>query len=517
MNPAAVPGGTVLVIEDDPGIRRLERSTLERAGYRAELAGTIAEARERLAGGEIELLLVDYQLANNENGLEFYRELQREGRDLPAILVTGFSDEVRIIEAMRAGMRDFIPKTPNFIELVAPTVERVMSRVRQERRLLDVEAAGRAKDNFLAALSHELRTPLTPVLALVSALRVDARLPEDVRQDLAIIHRNVSLEARLIDDLLDLTRIARGKLELRLEGTGAAQKQIACCEELAEGSHLVRGDAARLTQVLWNLLSNAVKFTPEHGGISVRSRIETQDGAAWVAVEVTDTGMGIEPATLPRIFGAFEQGAREITRAFGGLGLGLAISRRIVEMHGGTITAASEGTGKGATFTVRLPLAPEEAAAAKPSASPSGTAPHEGAAAVGPELASAHLLLVEDHTDTAQVMTRMLRRAGYHVTAAATVHEALSRVAETQSEVDGSGRPRPVQLVVSDLGLPDGSGTDLMRELRAKYRLPGIALSGFGMEEDVRAATEAGFAKHLTKPVDFDALLSAIREMLAQS
>ena len=207
--------GTILVLEDDPGIGRLERLRLERAGHRVEIATHTARAREVLAEGDVELLIFDYQLSEPINGLEFYRLLLEEGCDIPAILVTGFGDETRIIEAMRAGVRDFIPKTANFVDLVAPTVERVMKQVRAERQLLAAEAASSAKDHFLATLSHELRTPLTPVLALVSALRRDDRLPQDVIEDIATIHRNIELEARLIDDMLDLTRISRGKLELQ--------------------------------------------------------------------------------------------------------------------------------------------------------------------------------------------------------------------------------------------------------------------------------------------------------------
>ena len=179
--------GLVLVLEDDLGISRLQRIHLERAGYRVDVATSTTVARAKLSAGRIELLLFDYQLNETVNGLEFYRSLQREGYDVPAILVTGFGDEARVVEAMRAGVRDFIPKTQNFVELVVPTVDRVMKQVRSERQLLEAEAASRAKDHFLATLSHELRTPLTPVLALVSALKRDDRLPQDVQEDISII------------------------------------------------------------------------------------------------------------------------------------------------------------------------------------------------------------------------------------------------------------------------------------------------------------------------------------------
>jgi signal transduction histidine kinase len=520
--------GLVLVLEDDAGISRLQRIHLERAGYRVDLATSTAVARAKLSTGQIELLLFDYQLNEPTNGLEFYRSLQGDGCDVPAILVTGFGDETRVVEAMRAGVRDFIPKTPNFVELVVPTVDRVMKQVRSERQLHEAEAASRAKDHFLAALSHELRTPLTPVLALVSALQKDHRLPQDVQEDIAIIFRNIELEARLIDDLLDITRIARGKLELQFIvrdirpiiehavktccAHEAAGKMIVCHESLTEGDHSARVDAGRLTQVFWNLLKNAIKFTPVGGQIYVRSRRETADGANLLLVEIQDTGIGITAETLPRIFGAFEQGDREITQQFGGLGLGLAISKAIVDAHGGTISAKSSGKGEGATFCVSLPLC-ADSEAMKPAPGP----PQEPAPKTIPASSAVRLLMVEDHPDTAHVLARMLRRAGFHVTVATSIAQGLAEAAAAHDTVDPSGRTHPIRLVVSDLGLPDGSGTELMRALSDKYRLQGIALSGFGMEDDVRRSSAAGFSRHLTKPVDFDLLLTTIREVLGES
>jgi signal transduction histidine kinase len=519
--------GLILVLEDDPGISRLQRIHLERAGYRVDVATSTAVARAKLSTGQIELLLFDYQLNEPTNGLEFYRSLQSEGYDVPAILVTGFGDETRVVEAMRAGVRDFIPKTQNFVELVVPTVDRVMKQVRSERQLLEAEAASRAKDHFLATLSHELRTPLTPVLALVSALQRDERLPQDVQEDISIIFRNIELEARLIDDLLDITRIARGKLELQFDTRDirpiiqhaiktccaheAAEKMIVCHEELTEGEHTARVDAGRLTQVFWNLLKNAIKFTPVGGQIFVRSRRELNEDSSWLAVEVQDTGIGITADALPRIFGAFVQEDRKITQQFGGLGLGLAISKAIMDAHGGTISAHSEGHGEGSTFCIRLPLcSPAEVSGAVPDNAPPVPAESNF------EAPAIHLLLVEDHVDTAHVMARMLRRSGFHVTVATCIAQGLAETAAAHQTVDANGRTHPIRLVISDLGLPDGSGTDLMLELSEKYHLRGIALSGFGMEDDVRRSEMAGFSRHLTKPVDFELLLNSIREVLTQ-
>jgi signal transduction histidine kinase/CheY-like chemotaxis protein len=369
------------------------------------------------------------------------------------------------------------------------------------------EAANAAKDRFLATLSHELRTPLTPVLALTSALEKDDRLPMDVRDALGTVRRNVELEARLIDDLLDLTRIARGKLELRREVADLAeildQALLTCCTaevisgrlavttELAAGDHRLWADAPRLTQVLWNLLNNAVKFTPEGGRIAVRTWAEEGAEGRRLVLQVEDSGIGIEPEVLPRIFDGFEQGQRAITRRFGGLGLGLAVSKAIAEMHGGELSAASPGRDQGATFTLRLPVG----------ALPVSTAEREAADALEPPAGerSLHILLVEDHADTAAALAELLGSIGHRVSLAGSVGEGLA--------VAQGGR---LDLVVSDLGLPDGSGLDLMRELSRRHGLKGIALSGYGMEEDVESSHAAGFSLHLTKPIKFQDLVAAI-------
>jgi PAS domain S-box-containing protein len=377
-------------------------------------------------------------------------------------------------------------------------------RQAEERRRLAAEAANRAKDEFLAVLSHELRTPLTPVLAVVSALESAPDLPERHRDDLRMARRNIELEARLIDDLLDLNRIAHGKLEIhlgavdfheeirqalrRIEAETAA-RHIEVATELNAGYWRGRADAARLQQVLWNLLKNAVKFTPSGGRIEVRT---AQSGTESLRIEVADNGIGIDPGALPGIFNAFEQGDAGHARQFGGLGLGLAISRALVELHGGVLTAASAGRGQGAVFTLELPLPermeeePEEREACRPQAPSHGL----------------RILLVEDHCDTAEIMARLMEAAGHRVRTADCVAAALREA--------GSGE---FDVVVSDIGLPDGSGHDLMRELRARHRLRGIALSGYGMEEDLQRSREAGFALHLTKPVDLRRLEAALREV----
>jgi PAS domain S-box-containing protein len=396
----------------------------------------------------------------------------------------------------------------------------VVTDLKAQKAAAEAQAANQAKDRFLANLSHELRTPLTPALALVSGLEGDERLPEDVRGQLAMMRRNLELEARLIDDMLDLTRIARGKIELRREAADLGQilehavqtmerdvmaKRLRLVTHLSSGDCLLTGDAPRLTQVFWNLLHNAVKFTPQGGALTVRSRKEpaSGQGLGWFVVEIADTGIGIEPDTLGHIFDAFDQGAPGTASRFGGLGLGLAISKAIVEMHGGSLVAVSGGKGQGATFTVRLPVTDLPVAAGRAASD----SPDPGVRASG----SPHILLVEDHADTAEVMATLLRGLGYEITVAATMAEALAAAEQAQG-LDG-GR---IDLVVSDLGLPDGSGLDLMRTLASRYGLRGIALSGYGMEDDLQKSREAGFEQHVTKPVSLQTLQTALQTALGE-
>lgn len=371
--------------------------------------------------------------------------------------------------------------------------------------LAKAEAANAAKDQFLAVLSHELRTPLAPVLAAATTLLNDKLLPHDVRDSLEMIRRNVELEARLIDDLLDLTRIARGKMQLSFDVVDVnaliAQtveicrsdiywKQLNLSVRLDAAEHHTRADPARLQQVLWNVVKNAVKFTPAKGRIEIASSNEGDQ----LHIEVSDTGIGIEPQHLATIFNAFEQTSDDVTRSFGGLGLGLAISKALVEAHGGQLHVRSEGRGKGATFSIRLQVA--TARAVVTSASSKETA-------AGPSHAM-KLLLVEDHADTAKVMGVLLRNLGHEVATAHSVTAALELAHEQRFDI-----------VLSDLGLPDGNGLDLMRELAQKYGLRGVAISGYGMEEDLAQAERAGFFAHLTKPVNFQQVQAVLTQFAA--
>ena len=381
------------------------------------------------------------------------------------------------------------------------------------------------------------------------------------RQPLEIIRRNVELEARLIDDLLDVTRISRGKLQLNLQTVDVHRTlrlALEICQrdvdekglrvemELGAPAHHVRADPARLQQIFWNLLKNAVKFTPRSKRIVVRSTnvaaatrpratqpaadfVRLPGGVAisvpvkelrqentrpvkgpgdepdpdFICVEVVDEGIGVEPQHLRRIFNAFDQGQSSTTQKFGGLGLGLAISKAMVDAHGGHLTVASEGTGKGATFNVELATvpapAPEETAPVTPAAAPAGAVPSTDGL-------GRSVLLVDDHLDTCLGMSRLLKRRGYKVAVAHSVTEALATA-------DGEA----FDLLISDIGLPDGTGFDLMSTLRERGGPPGIALSGYGMENDLEKSRDAGFSEHLIKPVTIDRLDDAIRKLLAPS
>jgi PAS domain S-box-containing protein len=369
------------------------------------------------------------------------------------------------------------------------------------------EAANNAKDQFLAVLSHELRTPLMPVLTTTAELELETSLPEQVRAGLKVIRRNVEMEARLIDDLLDLTRVSKGKLQLNLETTDvyhALHTALDICRpdieakglnvviDLTEGMCPVRADPARLQQVFWNLISNAVKFTPEGGTLTFRCR---EAPAGKVRLEVSDSGIGIEPQALSRIFDAFDQGGQSVARIFGGLGLGLAISKALVTLHGGTIAAHSEGKDRGATFTIELPVH-RTAESERPSCeTPPPPLPSEPR--------DIRILLVDDHEDTNRAMQRLLQRLGYDVKTAGSVSAALN----------AANADPPFDLLISDIGLPDGSGLELMEQLLKRRPIKGIALSGFGMEEDVKKSKQAGFYEHLTKPINFKRLETAIKQL----
>jgi signal transduction histidine kinase len=480
------------------------------------------EALRRLLRDDFAAILLDVNMPGMD-GFETAALIRQRQRceTTPIIFVSAINDTLsHISRGYSLGAVDYIltPVVPDilrakiavFVDLFKKTeqikrqAEERESLIREqaiaEHARVEAERASEAKDRFLAMLSHELRTPLTPVLASVFMLEREDNVPKVMHESLQLIRRNVELEARLIDDLLDLTRISKGKVQLSFEIVDAhtllrnaleicqfeiEQKKLQLRSEFAATKVYLQADPARLQQIFWNLIKNAVKFTPHGGKLGIRT---ANNGDGQFRLEVEDSGCGIDPGVLPRIFHAFEQAGRT---QLGGLGLGLAISKALVEAHHGSISAESQGRDSGATFTALFPTCERNAI-------PESSDARRSIA----KRRSVRLLLVEDHEDTNQSLTRMLRRRGYEVHSANDIRSALDIATRKQFDV-----------LVSDIGLPDGSGIDLLKALRAKRDVFGIALSGYGMEEDIRRSGEAGFSHHLVKPVDLNKLDSIIQEM----
>ena len=465
-------------------------------------------SREELVGKPISILSPPDQLEEEKKinlrlrqggKIEHYETIRRhkDGSLIPVSLTI-------------SPIRDAGGKVIGASNIARDITERKNYELKLEESLAREMAANRAKDDFLAALSHELRTPLNPVLLLASDGVRNENFPLQSRLDFDTIRKNIELEARLIDDMLDLTRITRAKLTLERKpvdvhialhdavGTVRAdieQKKIATSLNLTADRPVVLGDAVRLRQIFWNVLKNAVKFTPSGGKISIETRSLPGEK---MAVIIADTGIGMDQAELQRVFGAFAQG----THHFGGLGLGLAISRALVELHAGSIRAESPGKGKGATFSIELPLTKEVN-----HAEPLPTSPPPRMASLRKiPTRDIRILLVEDHEPTRESLTHLLSRRNYKVTPVGSLAEARSLAAK-----------KKFNLLISDIGLPDGNGCDLMEELRKRSHLKGIALTGYGMEHDINRSYAAGFAAHLTKPVRMelldDALTVALKDL----
>ena len=549
---------TVLIVDDRADSRSLLIAILAHRGYRLIEAKSGARALEIVRKHKPDLVIADV-LMSKMDGYEFVRQLRSDSKiaHTPIVFYTASYIERESWKLAQAcGVHHIIVK-PAEPEEVFKVVDHVFARGRRkgsipgpdfarehlhlvtdklaekvydlekvnskleaevaERKRIaaqlrsaheeahrareDAERANRAKDNFLANLSHELRTPLTPVLMCAAALEQERGIEPEFRQQLGMMRRNVELEARLIDDLLDLTRAAHGKLQLLqsspvdihsllrhteqiVHGDALAKSVHVQCE-LNASEHHVGGDAARLHQVFWNLFKNAIKFTPRGGSIKVCT---ANPAPGQIVLTVEDNGIGIDAQTLPVIFRAFEQGETRESEAVGGLGLGLSISHAIVELHGGAIRADSGGPGLGAAFTVELATVLPFPTTRKTEPKPQSDSPR------------LRLLVVEDHEATLVVLARLLRRHGHDVLTASTMKAALS-----------SAAVHSFDLVISDIGLPDGNGIDLMRQLTKDYGLRGIALSGYGMAADRAKTEQAGFLAHLVKPINFDQLHNVLQ------
>jgi signal transduction histidine kinase len=389
------------------------------------------------------------------------------------------------------------------LALAAAMSERRRAETAIEQQKAAVEAANKTKDNFLAMLSHELRTPLTPVMAALDVLEGEKPPEEDYKAAIAMIRRNVELESQLIDDLLDLTRIARDKLQLHfveMDAHEAVRNVSEICQTearargikvhlgLRAGAHFITGDNAKFQQIIWNLLKNAIKFTHDGGEITVSS---SNPLPSTLRIVVSDNGIGMQPDIIERIFDPFEQGEQSLQRRFGGLGLGLAISKSLALAHGGTLLAESQGRGYGSTFILGLnTISPSSVAAEAPT----------------PRAANSRtlrILLVDDHQDTCKALERLLVWRGHLVAATHNMRSAMEAAGRNQFD-----------LLISDIALPDGSGMELMGCLRAISGLRGIAISGFGMNGDIEKSLQAGFSEHLIKPVKLEKLEAAIERVM---
>ena len=407
-------------------------------------------------------------------------------------------------EVVLTVLRDDKGNIRGYSKVTRDITDQIRSREFEAEKIA-AEKASKAKDDFLAALSHELRMPLTPALAAATYLEENApKLPPEFVEDVRIIMRNVKLQARLIDDLLDLTRITRGKLRLELEscdahtiirnaietaGSAIAARKLNLLTKFNAKEHLILADCIRLQQVFWNLINNAVKFTPPDGQIAIRT---VNDDRGRFHFEITDTGIGIERERLASLFTPFEQADASVARQFGGLGLGLAISKHLIDLHHGTIEAESRGRSFGATFKVTLDTAREEI----------GKTDLDSRAPTGPPK-RLRILLVEDHRETRHTLSRLLSHFGHEVLTADNKQSAL--------EILGSGK---VNVLLCDIGLPDGSGYEVISQAKRKP-IKAVAITGFGTEEDLRRSKEAGFDLHLVKPVDLHELHTVLDEVAA--
>ncbi|HKS29292.1 MAG TPA: response regulator [Pyrinomonadaceae bacterium] len=531
LDSAPQAGGRLLVVDDEESVALTVSEVLRQEGFRVETASSGTEAVKLLEATEYDLVLTDLHMEGGD-GISVLSEIQQRSPLTISIVLTGFASVETAIAAMRSGAYDYLVKPCN-IEDLKHTVKRgvehrlLMLREREARARLEefnrelqkrveertielvrrneeLAEANRAKDIFLATLSHELRTPLTPVLGWVNLLKTGALDKSSTMQALDTIERNARLQARLVDDLLDISRIVTGKLQFEREPVDlnaivraavdtmrgqATQREVALTSALPPAPLVVQGSPVRLEQIVLNLISNAVKFTEAGGQVTVR--VEQSDSRASVVVE--DTGVGIAPEFLPHVFESFRQADGSTTRQHGGLGLGLAIVRALARMHEGGVRAESDGIGKGARFIFTLPC--EVEACGQP----------EVRAYESPCAALMSVLVVEDSPDTLMLLNVLFEKRGCRVLAAESAAEALE-IAERETP----------DIVISDIGMPEMSGYELLRSLRrlpGMEHVPALAITGYATEEDRQHAIKAGFTAHLAKPIDPDELFDLVQKL----
>jgi signal transduction histidine kinase len=510
---AEILSASILVVDDQkPGVLLLERM-LRDAGY-TSVASTMdpREVCDLQRANRYCLILLDLQMPGMD-GFQVMERLEEIEEDayLPVLVIT--AQPGHKLRALQAGAKDFISKPFELAE--------VLMRVRNmlEVRLLHLELknANRLKDEFLATVSHELRTPLSAILGWVRMLRSERLPPNRAKHAGAVIEHNASVLAHLIDDLLDVSRIVAGTLRLEskpVDLVAVARAALDTVRPMAVTRKVrlgfspdrpaigtVSGDAGRLEQVIWNLLANAIKFTPEGGRVDIFIAPSNDH----MEVRIVDTGQGISPDFLPHVFDRFRQAAGATTQRHTGLGLGLSIVRQVVELHGGTVSAASQGEGRGTTFTVRLPISAGEAAGqgaavVERRSGPSASSPRPDIR----RLDALRILVVDDSSDGRALTSLVLTQAGASVTAVASVREALQALEEERLDV-----------LVSDVSLSDEDGYELIRQIRQREAehggfLPAVALTGYRRAEDRARSLAAGFQAHIEKPIDPAELTAAI-------
>lgn len=521
----------LLVVDDEENLRITTAAILEKEGYIVDTASSGDEAIALLANTDYDLVLTDLHMEHGE-GLTVLNEIRRHAPLTISVVLTGFASVESAIAALQEGAYDYLVK-PCDIDVMKHTIRRgvehrklmlaeqkaradleqlnldlerrIIERTAELTRLnLELAEANRAKDVFLATLSHELRTPLTPVVGWIKLLRSGNLDEKSISQALDAIERNAWLQARLIDDLLDTSRIATGKLQFEPRPTDfniavkaaletvralAAARRIDISIELSPETLVVMGEPVRLQQIAWNLLSNAIKFTEPGGTVTVT----TENDNIEALLVVHDTGVGIEPDFLPHVFDRFRQADGSTSRRHGGLGLGLAIADALAKMHGGGLHAHSEGVGYGSRFTFRIGLV----AAA--------TLSQERAEQKRHSLAGLDVLLVEDSEDTLTLLGAMFARVGANVISASSAEEALTWAQ--------SNRPH---IVVSDIGMPDTDGYEFLKQLKqipGMNGVPAIAISGYASDEDRRRALSVGYCALIPKPIDADVLFNLIHDL----
>jgi signal transduction histidine kinase len=524
-------GARLLVVDDEENLRITTAAILEKEGYTVDTASSGDEAIALLVNTDYDLVLTDLHMEHGE-GLAVLNEIRRQAPLTISVVLTGFASVESAIAALQEGAYDYLVK-PCDIEVMKHTIRRGVEHrklmLAEQKARADLEAlnldlerrivqrtaeltrlnaelaeANRAKDVFLATLSHELRTPLTPVVGWIKLLRSGNLDAKSVSQALDAIERNAWLQARLIDDLLDTSRIATGKLQFEPRPTDlniavkaaletvralAASRRIDISIQLSADTLVVMGEPVRLQQIAWNLLSNAIKFTEPGGTVTVT----TENDRVEARLIVHDTGVGIDPDFLPHVFDRFRQADGSTSRRHGGLGLGLAIADALAKMHGGRLDAHSDGAGQGSRFTFHIGLVAAQMESA------------QRAEPKGQSLDGLDVLLVEDSEDTLTLLGAIFARAGASVTSASSAQEALTWASSNQPDI-----------VISDIGMPDTDGYEFLTRLRQMPKMkgvPAIAISGYASDEDRRRALSVGYCALIPKPIDADVLFELIHDL----